>query len=344
MLFSLSCIEAFCCTSVIISGNVRADGRPVMLKHRDTGELNNCIKWFQGEKYSFIGLMNSSATGGEVWSGTNSAGFCIMNTATYDLKDDDVPAGMMDREGEVMFEALGRCASLADFEKYLSEREKPWGIEANFGIIDALGEAAYYEVNNHSWKRYDVADQEGGWMVVTNFTRSGRAEDRKGVDRFEKAESIMEGMDVSTVSHKEIFNMISRSGKPIVRDITSASIVFEGVAPGEDPLRTVMWTICGCPTTCVYVPLMVREKDHVPSYLKNDSEKSKICSYSLVIKGICGFENGCASECRKVEEYVDSSFSPGMSGWRYDLLLKRIFRKYSRMCRSKWPDAGYKNC
>jgi hypothetical protein len=164
------------------------------------------------------------------------------------------------------------------------------------------------------------------------------------VDRFEKAESIMEGMDVSTVSHKEIFNMISRSGKPIIRDITSASIVFEGVAPGEDPLRTVMWTICGCPTTCVYVPLMVREKDHVPAYLKNDSEKSKICSYSLVIKGICGFENGCASECRKVEEYVDSSFSPGMSGWRYDLLLKRIFRKYSRMCRSKWPDAGYKNC
>lgn len=84
--------KAFCCTSVIISGGVRADGRPVMLKHRDTGELNNRMEWFQGPGYSFIGLVNSPSRGGEVWSGVNSAGFCIMNTATYDLKDDDVPA------------------------------------------------------------------------------------------------------------------------------------------------------------------------------------------------------------------------------------------------------------
>ena len=186
--------KAFCCTSVIISGGVRADGRPVMLKHRDTGELNNRMEWFQGPGYSFIGLVNSPSRGGEVWSGVNSAGFCIMNTATY------VPSSEMDKEGIVMYKALGICRSLQDFENMLDSLPKPWGVEANFGIIDALGEAAYYEVDNHSWKRFDVADQPGGYMVVTNFTRSGRKEDRKGVDRFQKASRIMDSAAVSVIS------------------------------------------------------------------------------------------------------------------------------------------------
>ena len=76
-------IPAFCCTSVIISGKVREDGKPVMMKHRDTGHLSNDILWFQGEKYSFIGLVNTDEPlKKEVWAGTNSAGFSIMNTAT----------------------------------------------------------------------------------------------------------------------------------------------------------------------------------------------------------------------------------------------------------------------
>ena len=94
---------AFC----IISGNARSDGRPVMMKHRDSGELNNLMRWFKGPEYDFIGLVNASSKGGEVWAGHNTAGFCIINTATYDLKDDDVPSSEMDKEGELMFKALG---------------------------------------------------------------------------------------------------------------------------------------------------------------------------------------------------------------------------------------------
>ena len=146
---------AFCCTSVIISGNARSDGRPVMMKHRDSGELNNLMRWFKGPEYDFIGLVNASSKGGEVWAGHNTAGFCIINTATYDLKDDNVPSSEMDKEGELMFKALGQCADLKDFEKFLESLPKPWGVEANFGIIDAKGEAAYYEVNNHSYRRFD---------------------------------------------------------------------------------------------------------------------------------------------------------------------------------------------
>jgi len=337
--FALFSFEAYCCTSVIISGKVRPDGKPLMLKHRDTGELNNRIQWFGGATYSFIGLVNSSSKGGEVWSGTNSAGFCIMNTATYDLKDDDVPASQMDMEGVVMFKALGICKSVADFEAFLDTLSKPWGVEANFGITDALGGAAYFEVNNHSYVRYDVENEPGGYMVVTNYTRSGRPQDRHGVERFEKASQIMSTLDVATVGHKEIFNQVSRSGDPIMRKITSASIVFEGVAPGEDPGNTVMWTILGCPTTSVYFPLQVFSSDHVPSFMKDqfDGRNSQICSNSLIIKGIYGYAHGCEDECRIVEESIDSRFRLGMSAFAYDRYIRKCYRKYVAMYRRKLP-------
>jgi len=310
-----------------------------MLKHRDTGELNNRMQWFKGPVYNFIGLVNSSSKGGEVWSGHNSAGFCIINTATYDLKDDDVPSSLMDKEGILMYMALGRCADLRDFERMLTELPKPWGVEANFGIIDSKGEAAYYEVNNHSFKRYDVADEPGGYMVVTNFTRSGRPADRKGVDRFEKATEIMSGIDISTADHVTLFNSISRSGKPIIRDISSSALVFEGTLPEEDPSLTVAWTILGCPSTCVYIPLKVFDSDHIPSFMKEyrGGDEAQICSQSLVIKGIYGFEKGCVTECMEVERFVDSRFSRNMSASRYDRLVRKIYRKYKMMYLRKLP-------
>lgn len=336
--------KAFCCTSVIISGGVRADGRPVMLKHRDTGELNNRMEWFQGPGYSFIGLVNSPSRGGEVWSGVNSAGFCIMNTATYDLKDDDVPASEMDREGIVMYKALGCCHDLQDFENMLDTLPKPLGVEANFGIIDALGEAAYYEVDNHSWKRFDVADQPEGYMVVTNFTRSGRKEDRKGVDRFQKASRIMDSADVSVIDHHFLFNEISRSGKPIMRDITSSSVVFEGVPQGEDPSKTVMWTLLGSPTSTVYVPLKVFGCGHIPYYMKSSqgSGNAAMCDTALALKEALGFEYGCESDCREVEKYVDRHFSNDMSVRRYDRFTRRIYRRYHKICAGKSPKMVHK--
>ena len=337
--FAAVSLQAFCCTSVIISGNARIDGRPVMLKHRDTGELNNRMQWFKGTSYDFIGLVNSSSKGGEVWAGTNSVGFCIMNTATYDLKDDDVPVSMMDKEGEVMFKALGQCADLRDFERFLESLPKPWGVEANFGIIDAKGGAAYYEVNNYSYRRYNVSEEPEGYMIVTNYTRSGRPADRKGEDRFAKAVDILKGIEISTAGHKELINSISRSGKPIMRDISASAIVFEGVLPGEDPIQTVAWTVLGCPTTCVYIPLKVFESDHIPTFMKENKggDGAQICSQSLVIKGIYGFDNGCAEECVEVEKYIDNHFSKNMSPSRYDRFVKKAYRKYKMMYIRKLP-------
>ncbi len=206
-----------------------------------------------------------------------------------------------------MFKALGICATTADFENFLDTLSKPLGVEANFGVIDAKGGAAYYEVNNYKWVKYDVNDPTvapNGYRVVTNFSTSGRREDYKGYERYLTASAIMneisEAGKVSTLDHTNIFNYFSRNyrheymgmdytknydsmlksgffnGRVVDQDfiprrITSAEIVIEGVKPGTDPKYTVMWTILGYPSTSVALPLLVGNKDILPSYVKKSS-------------------------------------------------------------------------
>ena len=108
--------EAGACTSIIISGKATPDGRPLMWKHRDTGAPYNHMVYVDEGGYRFLGLVNSYQPEGAVWTGSNETGFSIMNTASYNLKDDDVKE--MDHEGLLMpygrrFRALSRypCAS-----------------------------------------------------------------------------------------------------------------------------------------------------------------------------------------------------------------------------------------
>lgn len=317
----LGAVSSYACTSVIISGKATSTGRPLMLKHRDTGQLDNRVEYFRGPVYSFIGLVNSNSDGGEVWAGTNNSGFSIMNTASYNIKDDDVPESEMDREGSLMFRALGVCATVADFERFLDNCSRPMGVEANFGVIDASGGAAYYEVNNTSWVKYDVNDTECGYRVVTNFSESGRMEDYKGYERYQTASGIMEemfadyGNGLVDIGPYDLFYNLSRSYRHAVsgmdylndfydlkknfgftgvvvdqdfipRRSTSASIVFEGVKPGEDPMHTVMWTILGYPSCSVAVPLLVGDSDMLPSFMKasDTSSNAWMCDLALRIK------------------------------------------------------------
>ena len=85
ILLIVSALPSLACTSVIISGRITKDGRPIMMKHRDTDEMDNRVKYFKGKKYDFIGLVNSQTKDGEIWNGTNSSGFSIMNTASYNI-------------------------------------------------------------------------------------------------------------------------------------------------------------------------------------------------------------------------------------------------------------------
>lgn len=361
----IAAVPGFCCTSVIISGKVTYDGKPVMMKHRDTDQLNNRIERFKGEKYDFIALVNSDwrtnplskyGKKGEAWTGVNSAGFSIMNTATYDLKDDEVPTEEMDREGILMYRALSICSNLIDFEHFLDTLSRPMGVEANFGVIDAHGGAAYYEVNNHKWVKFDVNEEQSGYRVVTNFTQTGRPEDRKGEDRYAKASVLMKniGTYVNTsfikgrvtkrkITHKDLINKISRSGSPILRNITSACIVIEGVKEGDNPLQTVMWTALGWPATTVYVPVMVMNEDHIPYYLKSSSGSVNaiMCDNALKMK-----DKDIVNKCIEIERVIDRRFESIFARWtsgllsynRFCSLYDSICRKYYEVYEEKFTD------
>ena len=305
--------SAWACTSFIISGKATPSGKPMMFKHRDTGELNNRIAYFQGEKYAFIGLMNSPMLDGEVWSGMNEAGFCIMNTASYNLREDTLKC-QMDREGELMYHALGACATLADFEAWLTTYPQPWGVEANFGVIDAQGGAAYYEMNNSRYIKYDVNEEENGYRVVTNFSFAGRYEDYEGWERYQTASAIMQESfsREREMTAVDAINLFSRKYRHevlgvnyyaenapqyivdqdyIPRRITSAVICFQGVKAGNDPKYSVMWSALGYPACAVAVPLLMKSSS-LPAYMaarnpkakKGDALHCEMCDASLNVK------------------------------------------------------------
>ena len=179
----LPCLPTTACTSIIISGKSTPDGRPIMWKTRDTDSFQNAIKYFNDGKYASMGLIDSDdPTGKSVWIGYNSAGFAIMNTASYNLIMKDT-IDVKDREGIVMREALQQCASVSEFEMFLNKHAKPLGVEANFGVIDASGGAAYFEVSNFSYNKLDVNDPSiapMGYMIHTNFSFTGDPNSGRG--------------------------------------------------------------------------------------------------------------------------------------------------------------------
>ena len=98
MLVCVAVVDAAACTSAIISGSLTADGRPILWKHRDTSDLNNKVERIDAAgKIPYVALFNSSDKEcKEAWMGMNDAGFAIMNTASYNLKNDTV--SVMDKE------------------------------------------------------------------------------------------------------------------------------------------------------------------------------------------------------------------------------------------------------
>jgi len=308
--------QAFACTSAVITGKVTADGRPMLWKHRDTGQEQNRIAYFSHGKYRFLALIDSPSADGEAWIGTNETGFSIMNTASYNLQDKDDTTKEMDKEGKLMFMALAVCKDLADFERFLDTLSKPAGVEGNFGVIDAIGGAAYYEVNNFRYKKLDVNDPAiapQGYLVVTNFSYTGRFNDGMGYIRQQTASELFARVAPSrSLSPLWIAQEASRSfyhsllgidlKNPdydlsksngwfidqdfIPRKSTSASVIIQGVKTGEDPQMTTMWTMLGYPPATVMIPLWVKAGERQPALLMRtkESENAPLCVWAVALK------------------------------------------------------------
>lgn len=302
------CCSAFCswsCTSAIVSGKLTANGRPLLWKNRDTGELNNRVKFIPAKegKYAYVGLFDArDLRDTAVWIGYNEHGFAIMNTASYNLNSDDITD--MDKEGNVMRIALECCKTVDDFENLLKTLPKPLGVEANFGAIDANGNGAYFETGNYKYVKYDLKDEPSGILTRTNYSYSGRPNEGYGFIREKNEQTILRphilGHDITpavfteevarTFYHSLIGENYTNGSQQWVVDLdfiprhsSAATTVIEGVIPGEDASLTTMWIALGYPP-CADVFQVWCEENGVPVVLQGTGENNHSPQCNLVLK------------------------------------------------------------
>lgn len=285
MLLTLFAFPDYACTSAIISASASASGRPMLWKHRDTSAEDNKVEYVPGKdgEYSYVALFNASDVAlEEAWIGMNEMGFAVMNTASYNLKNDKVPQKQMDKEGFVMTIALKSCRTVEDFAELLEQLPRPMGVEANFGVIDASGAGAYFETNNDSFERYNLSDSPNGILIRSNYSHSGRKGEGYGYIREANAVKLFSGIKdgitpeyiTETVSrsfyHDLYKNDMLESGEQwlvdqdfIPRYKSTATIVVEGCVPtsvdniNSDKIISeyIMWTGLGYPPCSEIVPV-----------------------------------------------------------------------------------------
>ena len=306
LLLALSCTEPIqACTSAVISGKATPDGRPLLWKNRDTDYLRNHVAYVKGEKYDFIADVNSANFPDlkEAWMGTNSAGFALMNTQSYNLVEVKDGEERGAANGRIIYRALEVCATVEDFCHFLDTIAKPSLIEANFGVIDAKGGAAMFEVDYDKYILYDAnnpKDAPHGYIARTNFSFAGEVNQGAGYVRYMEADRVlMKASAMGGVTPQGIFNDLSRSFHNCMLDIdlrsgkfnfpqgsgwfvdqdfiprssTSCSVVVQGVKSGEKAELTTMWTLLGYPPTGIAVPLWVKDADKLlPSMVCLDKE------------------------------------------------------------------------
>ncbi|MCK4345136.1 MAG: hypothetical protein KAX05_07595 [Bacteroidales bacterium] len=316
------------CTTAIISGKYTPDGRPLLWKHRDTGFLNNKIVHFNDGKYSYTGLVNSGDHENKsVWIGFNSEGFAIMNSASYNLNNDTIT--LSGHEGRLMKKALQTCATIDDFEELLKSLNQPIKLEANFGVIDAYGGAAYFELGNFKYEKIDVNDPKiapYGYVLRTNYSTTGEMGIGGGYIRFETADQVLKmavketNLTPKTIIRKASHNLFHSLTKVdlndyseiaentetfvcfedfIPRKSSSSSVVVQGVRTGEDPACSTMWTVLGWPLSTVCVPVWLHSKVELPSLLlyQEKIKDAPMCHLGLELKKECfPYEWGTSSK------------------------------------------------
>jgi len=256
------------CTSAVLGPAATVSGAPVLWKNRDTSNLSNRVVFVDEQPFAYLCLANADdPSGRRCFAGLNSEGFAIMNTVAYNLPE--VAGEATDFEGTIMADALRTCRTVRDFETYLEANTgRHLGALTNFGVIDGAGGAAIFEAHNHGFTRLVAAAAPAGYLVNTNFARSGEQGKGAGYLRFERALVLFAAFDGAKVPFETILTEFSRDlGHSLVdrptweemaavpadepvwtfirdsinRNSTSATVVIQGRRPGVEHSVATMW-------------------------------------------------------------------------------------------------------
>jgi hypothetical protein len=241
--------------------------------------------FFKGEKYDFIGLIDARDNNVEnVWAGINTEGFAIMNSASDDLSEG--PNGMMNN-GRFMKRALSECANVLDFENLLNRTNGNRNVGANFGVIDAEGNACIFETSNSTFQKFDTKDPKvapQGYIIRTNYAFTSPVKNGGGgYIRFERASRLFqaasaeERLDYKFILQEAARDLVNEklnsfpltdpriydSSSPVYintddtinRNSTASVALFQGVSDPKKAHLATMWILLGQPVCSVAVPL-----------------------------------------------------------------------------------------
>ena len=278
------------CTLLLVSGKATKDGRPLLMKVRDSTSGNNVfINNIEGKDFSYVAqytLTNSVITG--PWGGCHEKSFAIVNSLSYNIPDSNTG----ELNDDIIEMALESCQTLEEFEILLDHMEKPAKVRANYGVIDANGGAAFYEVGCNGYTKYDANDLNttpDGILVRTNFSLSGDMSNKSGEDRYLAATLFTEEAKgqgkinwlqvirefprfLKNGNNQNLINsVVPTKGENkvyydgyIPRFNTTNAMLFQGALPEELPSMMVAWMMNGHPFTTVAVPIM-GFVNHLPS-------------------------------------------------------------------------------
>ncbi len=287
------------CTVAVVSGKATRDGRPLMWKNRDTTSLDNKMIYLKGEKYDFIGLIDARDKKAEnVWAGINTEGFAIMNSVSSDLSEGP-NRGM--NNGRFMKRALSECANVLDFENLLNRTNGNRRVAANFGVIDAEGNACFFETSNSTFQKFDSEDPKvapHGYIIRTNYAFTSPLKNGGGgYIRFERASRLFqeasaeERLDYKFILQEAARDLVNEklnsfpladpkvydsssavcinTNDTINRNSTASVALFHGVSDPKKAHLATMWILLGQPVCSVAVPLWANAAS-VPELLSGD--------------------------------------------------------------------------
>ena len=184
-------METRACDVAVITASASATGRPFIWKNRDHTDSYRHIIVYKAEVKSGVGgcfklmgetkLNTTSSPATTCSGGANESGFAIANTTVYDSND---PLDVSNVNTNLVEKALEECRTLKEFETIAKNYTSYWSnstISGNFGVIDAYGGAAIYEMwtDGHGttlkYRKFNVndgtlTDQSGGTAADNKYS------------------------------------------------------------------------------------------------------------------------------------------------------------------------------
>lgn len=339
--------ESYACTSAIVATQKSSEGVPLLWKHRDSSTWNCRVAYVEGGKYAYTALV--SLNGNRTYCGINEKGFAVLNTVSHNLVR-TASSGKKHSAITLMDDILAECATVDEFEAWLAKSNGERGYITNYAVGDPSGKAAYFEVWNESYKRYDVAERKEGYDIRSNYSFSGEMSKRtESAPRYDIIANQMRGGEVFTpqqlIEYSRNYcntkggcvldepNRVVKDNTSVARYSSSASAVM--VCDAKNPRMLVS---AGHPSAVMAVPVYVQAKNNLPECLTsravlNLGNDFRTKCYEKISKREHALDKPLIAKVVKIKTICEMPSALPSDMAKFNAKIDKLFAKHSKKVR-----------